>query len=100
MSQLKYHNGREAKNGDPVIFMGYDGKVKAGVAYSTGAYKYGSDESSVNLYIDVNIPGVLSPCGVWTGEITDKDRLNCFIYHAEDAFREIHSKHNIKKRRK
>lgn len=91
--KLKYANGREAQDGDFVVFLDGGLKVKAGVAFNT-------DEGGgffPNHSIGVNVPGEIYPIYILTTQTTvDKVdpsirndphwRGMRIIYHAEDAF--------------
>jgi hypothetical protein len=69
---MHYKNGREARENDPVILEGYQGKFVAGTIHSLNA-----NATSCNGQVAYAVPGGVNHTCVTVGD----------CLHAEDAFR-------------
>lgn len=72
---MHFKNGREAKYGDPVIGIGYHGRVIAGVIHNLNP-----GSTTCNCDVVTVIPG-------GTQNLTCQNVSN--FYHADDAFKAI-----------
>lgn len=78
---MHYKNGREAREGDPIIFKDYNGKVKSGSLHSTTV---GTDTCNGQAAYAI-MGGMSNAC------ITLKE-----CYHAEDAFLAVEDANSCK----
>lgn len=90
--KLKYSNGREANDGDPVVFLDGKGKVRAGVAFATDI----GDGVIPNTEIGVQVPGEIYPFAVDPVRKLDpsiKGDPACYglswMMHAEDLYNHL-----------
>lgn len=67
---MHYKNGREAREGDPVVGKDYAGKVRVGVIHTLQP-----GTLSCNAQMSYVLPGIVGTTCVTIGE----------LYHAEDA---------------